>query len=623
MQHSEPNLQSALLLHAHSLHTPSLQHSPAVQSFALPHAHFPQVPFPRQHWPAVQSAFRVHAHGPQEPSAPQHSPALQSVFAAQPHAPHLPSGWQQLPAVQSFRLEHGHSPHFPSAPQHWPARQSCVPAHLHAPHLPSALQHSPAEQSCLPEQAQGPQTPPAPQHWPAVHCALVVQPHGPHAPLTPQHSPARQSVAAVHLHGPHWPSAPQHWPAVQSLFAEQPHSPHLPSAPQHWPARHESFEVHEQGPQVPPLQHSPARQAALLVHAQGLQRLSSPQHSPARQSAAARQHGWQVWSAAQQVPAPHSASLQQVAAAQNTLATGSGPASGGLADDVAQAAPRESRTRVGRERSIGSVQTGLNRFVARERVFFFRRYAHAALLPLLFSCVLAATPPEKEADAHFKKGVSLSARGDYVASLAEFEAAYRLAPAWQVLFNLGVVREKLDEPVPALEAFEAYLAEGGAKVPADRLKMVEQELQTLRKQVGELVVNVEGERAELEVDGLTRAAAKVYVLPGKHSVVARRDGESARAEVVVHRGERVVVALVVPVPAPVAEPAPVVLTPRVEPVMPAVAPQPVVVARETAAPWYGRWYVWTAVGVVVAGAVSAGVAVAVTRPKFDVRIDTP
>ncbi len=250
----------------------------------------------------------------------------------------------------------------------------------------------------------------------------------------------------------------------------------------------------------------------------------------------------------------------------------------------------------------------------------------------LIALVLTATPDaEKAADARFNRGLQLAARGDYVASLAEFEAAYALAPAWQVLFNLGVVRQKLSEPVAALEAFEAYLDQGGANVPRDKRQQVEQELLGLRKQVGELVVRVDGAPAVIEVDGMERKQARLYVLPGKHRVVARRDGEQAVTELEVHRGDRVVVALVPPPPRPPEperveaqkEREPVVLTPAA----PAEVPQAAVVVAapepEKASPWYRRWYVWTGAGAVVVAGVVAGVAVAASRPRYDVRIETP
>lgn len=595
-----------------------------MQSFALAHGHLPHVPFGRQHWPALQSPLPVQAQGPQLPSARQHWPAVHCALLWHAHSPHLPSAWQHLPAVQSLRLWHLHSPHLPSPPQHWPARQSPGPVHLQAPHLPSAPQHSPALQSCGPAQAQGPQTPPGPQHWPAVHWALLVHPQGPQAPSTPQHSPARQSLVLVHLHGPHLPSAPQHWPALQSELEAQPHSPHLPPT-QHWPARQESFEVQAHGPQLPPLQHSPARQSVLPVQEHGLQRLSAPQHSPARQSAAARQHGWQVLSAAQQVPAPHSASLQHCAGAQKT-ACGTAPESGGPESGgpmVVEQAHSSATKRAGR--GIGCVQDRPRAVCCAALRRFSSGRLLRGMLGLLLVIAVQATDAERAADARFSRGVALAGKGDYRAALVEFEEAYRLAPAWQVLFNLGVVREKLGEPVAALEAFEAYLEQGGDKVPREKAKGVEQELATLRREVSELVVKVEGAPAVVEVDGIVRAATPLYVLPGRHAVVARRDGQEARAEVELHRGDRLVVALVVPaapVAAPVVEerPEPVVLTPSPKPERAVVASG--VEAAPAVKPWYQRWYVWTVVGVVVAGSVTA-VAVAATRPGYDVRVDAP
>ncbi len=76
---------------------------------------------------------------------------------------------------------------------------------------------------------------------------------------------------------------------------------------------------------------------------------------------------------------------------------------------------------------------------------------------------------------------------------------------------------------------------------------------TLRKQLGEIAVSVDGEPAVLELDGLGRGATPLdgplYVLPGRHRIAATREDETAHTEVEVHRGERVPVALVLVAPA--------------------------------------------------------------------------
>jgi tetratricopeptide (TPR) repeat protein len=243
---------------------------------------------------------------------------------------------------------------------------------------------------------------------------------------------------------------------------------------------------------------------------------------------------------------------------------------------------------------------------------------------------LAGSPATADAGAHFERGVALSSRGDYPAALTEFQTAYRLAPAYEVLFNLGVVHEKLSEPVLALQAFERYLAEGKTAVPRDRHKLVDQEISSLRKQCSELVIQVDGAPATVEVDGIesgdTPLTTRIYVLPGRHRVVVRRGDEAAQADVDSHRGDRVVVALSLARPRgrePDSD------APRdARPLEPIVAPPakvelPTVTAAPVAPPaWYRRWYVWVGIGVIAAG-VAATVAVVETRPRVEVRTDVP
>ena len=161
------------------------------------------------------------------------------------------------------------------------------------------------------------------------------------------------------------------------------------------------------------------------------------------------------------MPGPHSASLQQVAGAQNVSLGGSG----GIIV-LGQAVSASSRLSGARRFIDSPRRQGVGDLLQPAGAFPGVGYDFGRLVSLLTALLLlAADDAQKAADAHFTRGLSLAGRGDYVASLAEFEEAYRLAPAWQVLFNLGVVHEKLAEPVAAVEAFEAYLAQGGGAVP--------------------------------------------------------------------------------------------------------------------------------------------------------------
>jgi hypothetical protein len=257
----------------------------------------------------------------------------------------------------------------------------------------------------------------------------------------------------------------------------------------------------------------------------------------------------------------------------------------------------------------------------------------------IFLAVSAAMPAEPTAAQHFEAGMALSNQGDAAGALREFQEAYRIAPAWQVLYNLAVVHEKLGEAADSLESFERYLQEGGRHVPPARRKQVDQEVSKLRQEVGWLALEVNGARA-LEVDGVEReVSGHLYVMPGRHRVGAVFETGKAHADVEVHRGERVVVALAPPAapPAPTVpvvvapEPAvthapppapPVVLVPAALPEpTPAVASVGVEASPVRSTPWYGHWYVWAAVGVVAAGTVTA-ICVA-SQPRVDIKVPVP
>jgi hypothetical protein len=106
-----------------------------------------------------------------------------------------------------------------------------------------------------------------------------------------------------------------------------------------------------------------------------------------------------------------------------------------------------------------------------------------------------------EARDHFDRGVKFYDEADYAAARVEFERAYALAPAWQVLFNVGQSQFQLRRYAQALVTLRRFLAEGGARVPAERRTIVESELADLANRIGHLAVvsNVAG--ATVSIDG--------------------------------------------------------------------------------------------------------------------------
>jgi hypothetical protein len=143
-----------------------------------------------------------------------------------------------------------------------------------------------------------------------------------------------------------------------------------------------------------------------------------------------------------------------------------------------------------------------------------------------------ATPAQrKEAATHYQRGVALSKEGDYPAALAEFRAAYQSAPSFEVLFNIGLCERRSFKYGQALRTFAQYLKQGGEKVPAERRAAVAKELEAVRALTAPIAVIVEGDPAQITVDGekegSTPLAEFVPLGPGKHVVRAEREGDVA------------------------------------------------------------------------------------------------
>lgn len=183
----------------------------------------------------------------------------------------------------------------------------------------------------------------------------------------------------------------------------------------------------------------------------------------------------------------------------------------------------------------------------------------AAALALLAASVSAQpmTDREREARGRFERGISMFERGDNAAALAEFLAAYELAPRPSVLFNLAATYEALRRYPEAVEAYERFVA-----TPAiDRRDRAhaERSLARMRPMLATLRIRTSPPDAAVTVDdGAPRDPAAVIVSPGEHRVVARwPDGREVVARVVVASAQSRDVSLDAPAPAPASADAPV------------------------------------------------------------------
>jgi hypothetical protein len=149
----------------------------------------------------------------------------------------------------------------------------------------------------------------------------------------------------------------------------------------------------------------------------------------------------------------------------------------------------------------------------------------------------SARPPDEaaraEARERFARALELYEEGLLEQSLEEFRRAYEIAPALQVLYNLGQVYAGLGRAVEAVETLERYLEQGGTSIPSDRRAEVEAELRRQRPRIAsvrlrvETPPSVEAPQVEVLVDGVSRGAPSaepLQVTSGAVSLEVRAAG---------------------------------------------------------------------------------------------------
>lgn len=141
-----------------------------------------------------------------------------------------------------------------------------------------------------------------------------------------------------------------------------------------------------------------------------------------------------------------------------------------------------------------------------------------------------------EASQHFKSGVSFYKDRDFTAAMVEFKKAFELLPNYNVLYNIGQTARELKDYAAALNAFDQYLRDGGAKVTAARKKEVQSAIDELKKKVGTLKVTVNVEGAEITVDdavvGKSPLPEAVVANVGRHKLGATSSGYTPAQRVV-------------------------------------------------------------------------------------------
>jgi hypothetical protein len=160
-------------------------------------------------------------------------------------------------------------------------------------------------------------------------------------------------------------------------------------------------------------------------------------------------------------------------------------------------------------------------------VLKFLLTAVAPFVVLLGANALRADEKE-DARTAFNLGVKLFEDGRYSDAAFSFRKANELNPSWKIQYNIGQCDAALKRYGLALEAFEAYLVNGGDDVPTSRQREVRKEIARLRDLSGDLeVIGPEG--AVVLIDGMERGKTPLIgplrEAVGVHVVSVFKDGE--------------------------------------------------------------------------------------------------
>jgi hypothetical protein len=227
-------------------------------------------------------------------------------------------------------------------------------------------------------------------------------------------------------------------------------------------------------------------------------------------------------------------------------------------------------------------------------------WARTCLLVLL-ACTRASadeapeTADRAEARRLTELGTAAYESGDDARALEYFEQAYLIYPSPKLRYNQGLSLQRLGRDLAAAAAFEAFLRDA-ADAPEAARAHARAQLAELERKLGAVEVESSQPGVELKLDGEKLAAGRRQrVVPGPHELAATRAGHatfSTRFEVAAGAVAR-----------------PTLLWPPAPPQVHEAPAKP----RET--PIVKRWWLWTIVGVVAAGAVATTAGVLATQPR--------
>jgi hypothetical protein len=219
---------------------------------------------------------------------------------------------------------------------------------------------------------------------------------------------------------------------------------------------------------------------------------------------------------------------------------------------------------------------------------------------------VAARSPRERAAELMRAGNVLYNEGRFVEALEQYRRAQVHYPSHKLDFNIGVTLAALGKAIEAAEHLEHFITRDHDQTP-QMIGVARRKLVVLQERLSRVGVICDRSEAAVFVDGRqvgqTPMRGWVYLQPGTHRISVVAPGQRPFAQtIVLYPGDhpRVTVTL--------APEAPVLVHRADAPRRPPSQPPPT--------PIYKRWWLWTLVGVVVAGA-TVGTVMGVSAARND------
>lgn len=139
----------------------------------------------------------------------------------------------------------------------------------------------------------------------------------------------------------------------------------------------------------------------------------------------------------------------------------------------------------------------------------------------------ASAEAAESAKEQYQRGLDRLKVDDLRGAAEAFAAAYRLEPNREVLYSLGLVHIRLDQPLQAIDALERYLADTAIPIAPDRERVAREQLAEQQARVAFLKPRLDPVDASVQVEGRRLAArpdGRLALNPGVHDVRVLRDG---------------------------------------------------------------------------------------------------